>query len=238
MAGPADERTRRILNIDEVSFDYFVYISDSKVDMLLQQIDPSTTRGRTFEVSIDLKVLKGSWGSGSIAGAERTARLQQVVRYLTEHGDVGSVDEPGQFFWGMLPLRWGPMVGADGWSLVYFGGRTEQTVVGLGGSRSHVFGATVGSDRDPPITRSLLPSLLEGIMKAPEIGPLLIGEDQNRQDDDHEGDAEALDAVWRMAARLRGPAQNMEFVAKRLLHGRHRGERVVLGSPLYVALVG
>ncbi|SDP88826.1 DUF7019 family protein [Lentzea jiangxiensis] len=213
-----------------MSFQYFVYISDSKVDMLLQQIDPAATRKRTSELAVDLKFLKGKRGAEAVVGADRTARLERVVRYLTDFGDLGSVDEPGQFFWGMLPLTWGPLVGADGLSLVYFGGRTGQTVLGLGGSRAHVFGAPPQGEQDPLISRSMLPSLLDGIVKAPEVAAVLT--------EKYDGNAEALEAVRRTTTDLRGPAQNMEFVARRLLHGKSAGgDTVLLGSPLYVALV-
>ncbi|MBE1537035.1 hypothetical protein H4W34_006868 [Actinomadura algeriensis] len=51
--------------------------------------------------------------------------------------------------------------------------------------------------------------------------------------------------MWQANARLRGPVQLMEFVAKRLLCGPSpypeldagQERHVLLGSPLYVALV-
>ncbi|MBM2614891.1 hypothetical protein JIG36_04880 [Actinoplanes sp. LDG1-06] len=202
-----------------MSFRYFVYISDAKVEMLLQQIDPQALRKRNTEFGVELKVLTAKRGGEAIAGAERTARLERVVRYLTDFGDLGTVEQPGQFFWGMLPLRWGPTVGADGFPMVYFGARTGKTVLGLGGSRAHVFGTPPGADQQVlPIARSMLPSLLEGITRV-------------------EG-AQAPESVTAATDALRGPAQNMEFIAKRLMdEPGPEGERVLLGSPLYVALV-
>jgi hypothetical protein len=50
-------------------------------------------------------------------------------------------------------------------------------------------------------------------------------------------DADALALVRRTTERLAGPTQNVEFVAKRLLHGEVDGQPVLLGSPLYVAMV-
>ncbi len=202
-----------------MSFRYFVYISDAKVEMLLQQIKPDALRKRTSEVGVGLKFLTAKRGAEMLAGAERTARLEQVVRYLTDFGDLGTVDDPGQFFWGLLPLRWGPTVGADGFPMVYFGGRFGQTVLGLGGSRAHVFGTPPGPEPQvPPMGRSMLPSLLDGITQV--------------------DGAEGPDAVRAATDALRGPEQKMEFIAKRLMDGPGPdGERVLLGSPLYVALV-
>jgi hypothetical protein len=215
-----------------VSFRYYLYVSDSKVDMLLAQMDPSFTRKRTTELSLNLTVLAGKHASEAPAGGERTARLQRVVRYLEEHGDLGTVDEPGQFFWGLMPLRWGPFPTEP--TLVYFGGETERTVVGLGGSGHHVLGASAATESAIP--RSLTPSLLAGLRTDPQIG--VLAEAIKQEDEARERDA--LAAVHRANEVMPGPHQNLEFVAKRLLHGpspRIDGLDVLLGTPLYVALV-
>jgi hypothetical protein len=215
-----------------VSFRYYVYVSDSKIDMLLAQMDPAFTRKRTTELSLNLTVLAGKRSSEAPAGGERTARLQRVVRYLEDHGDLGTVDEPGQFFWGLLPVRWGPFPTEP--TLVYFGGATERTVVGLGGSGSHVLGAAAAADSAIP--RSMTPALLAGLRTDPQIGALA---ETIRQEDEAQ-ERDALAAVQRANEVMPGPPQNLEFVAKRLLHGPSpltAGQDVLLGTPLYVALV-
>ncbi|MFJ9785079.1 DUF7019 family protein [Amycolatopsis sp. NPDC101161] len=215
-----------------LSFRYYLYVSDSKVDMLLAQMDPAFTRKRTTEVSLNLKIFGGKRASEAPAGGERTARLQRVVRYLEDHGDLGTVDEPGQFFWGLMPLRWGPFPAEP--TLAYFGGSAEGTVVGLGGSGNHFLGAAPAAA--PAIPRSLTPSLLAGLRADPGIGAL--AETIKHPDDEHH--RTALAAVHRANEAMPGPEQNLEFVAKRLLHGPSpttAGTRVLLGSPLYVALV-
>ncbi|EIE99896.1 DUF7019 family protein [Saccharomonospora glauca] len=207
-----------------MSFRYYVYISDDKVDMLLSQIDPALLRKRTTEVSVTLPLLGAKRGVEAASKADRIARLERVVRYVHDFGDVGSIEEPGQFFGGILPMRWGPFHGT---SLVYFGGESDGIVVGLGGSGKHVLGASAADDTEG-VPRSVTPNLLEGLAAEPEIGDLLgVGT---------ASDDEALRAVALATANLRGPLQNVEFVAKRLLHGRVDGRHVVLGSPLYVAL--
>lgn len=219
-----------------MSFRYYLYVSDSKVDMLLSQIDPALTRKQTTELSLNLSVLGGKRATESAAGGERTMRLERVVRYLEDHGDLGSVDEPGQFFWGLLPLRWGPFPTDPTLSLVYFGGATERTVVGLGGSGSHVLGAPPPQPSAPIMPRSLTPSLLAGLATDPDIKALVDAV----EDEDGHPDRAALAAVHQANAVMRGPTQNVEFVAKRLLHApspRLDGTAVLLGTPLYVALV-
>lgn len=224
-----------------MSFQYFVYISDAKVDMLVQQIEPGRLNKRSSEAGIDLKLVKAKRVVDTTAGAERVGRLQRVIRHLADFGDLGDVDAPGQFFGGMLPLRWGPMVGRDGYPLAYFGGHTGTTVVGLGGSRTHLVGGSHLPEQDSPSGRSHLPALLQGLT------PPFTGDDEAalvavaREDDEaalRRDEEEALTVVHRATTSLRGPAQNMEFVAKRLLHGPGpEGRPVLLGTPLYVALV-
>jgi hypothetical protein len=214
----------------DVSFRYYLYISDSKVDMLLGQIDPALTRKRTSELTVNLKVFGAMRGVESPAGADRTARLERVVRHLEDHGDLGSVDEPGQFFWGLLPMRWGSF---NGTSLVYFGGHTDRTTVALGGSARHVLGSPAGGPDVPGLSPSLMPSMLAGLAAGTEEADALDGGPE-------QADAAALRTIQLTSRKLRGPAENVEFVAKRLLHGPSSdgdGTSVLLGSPLYVALV-
>ena len=222
-----------------MSFKYYLYISDSKVDMLLPQIDPAFDTRNRSEFGVNLKVLTAKRVTQPPAD-QRIARLEQVVRHLR---DLGGVDEPGQFFSGLLPMRWefptppgstsSPSPRRTDSSLVFFGGQSENTVVGLGGSRRHV----LGSAPDPPgPAPSQLPELLE------ELGVSSALEDEYVADalDAHldGADIAALARVRGAVAALRGPAQNLEFVAKRLLHGRPlHGQNVLLGSPVYVAQV-
>lgn len=204
-----------------MSFRYYLYISESKVDMLLAQIDPGMSRQRSAETGVNLKVFSARRTSESPTGAARTERLQRVVRHLEDHGDLGSVDDPGQFFWGLLPMRWGPFRSQTS-SLVYFGGTTENTVVGLGGSSHHVLGSPPIAADLPGLAGSMTPAMLDEISHG-VLDPA--------EDDD------ALGAVREATLESRGPTQNVEFVAKRLLHGVVEGQAVLLGTPLYVAMV-
>jgi hypothetical protein len=210
-----------------VSFRYYVYISDSKVDMLLDQIDPALTRKRTSELSVNLKVFSARRSAESPTGANQTARLERVLRYLHDHGDLRSVDEPGQFFWGLLPMQWGRQM-----SLVYFGGQTDQTIVALGGSTRHLVGS-LGTSPGPVMPTSLLPSILAELDDT-------RGEAEAVDRGHTDADAAAFHRIQFANQSLRGPAQNVEFVAKRLLHGPspdRDGRSVLIGTPLYVAQV-
>lgn len=214
-----------------MSFHYYLYISDSKIDMLLPQIDPAHATKRGSEVGLSLSVLSFK-KTAERPAHDRTARLERVLRYLRDHGDIGSVDRPGQFFGGLLPVQWGRFPGAA--SMVFAGGRTDRTVLALGGSGRHLLGTVPNIDQADPAW-SHLPPLLDGLASDVE-DELLVEAAEQPGDLDH-GELTALATVRRAVDRLTGPAQNVEFVAKRLLHGTLEGQPVLLGSPVYLALV-
>ena len=153
-------------------------------------------------------------------------------------GDVGTVDAPGQYVRGRLPMRWGPLpLGPS--PLVYFGGRTERTIVGLGGASGHVLGAPVPTQGAAPAEQELpfAPSTAPGLLAGLTAAVTADGADGAPRPD-------ALASVQLANRTLRGAEQEVEFLAKRLLHGPipypeldgHDGVTVLLGSPLFVAL--
>lgn len=219
-----------------MSPNYYVYVSDSKVDMLLPQIDPGAGAKRKVEVGVDLKVLSAK-RTGESPADNRYSRLLTVVEYLRDHGDLGSVDEPGQFFWGMLPMRWGAFPGDPSASLVFFGGRSADTIVGLGGSHRHVCD-TVPDAAAHGVGRSMMASMLDGLGVTSDLEDEYVADAMDSDLD--RADRAALARVQRAVGSLRWPAQNVEFVAKRLLHGESpdgSAKSVLLGTPLYVANV-
>jgi hypothetical protein len=206
-----------------VSLRYYLYISDSKVEMMLPQIDPGFGRISESEIGFDFKLVGAK--RKFEATSNRIARLERVVRYLDDFADVGTVDEPGQYFRGRMPMRWGPIMSS---SLVYFGGATERTVVGLGGAAGHLHGEKGLAD---PFAPSSLPGIVAGLR-----GVLAA--------DGATGQPEALPAAHLAHRHLRGTEQDLEFVAKRLAYGPspypeldpHEGMKVLVGSPIFVAL--
>ena len=216
---------------------YYLYVSDTKVDMLLAQIDERARKKIATQAKIDLKVLSAGRTSEVVTGDDRVARVEAVIRWLEMNADVGTVEEPGTYFGGCMLMSWGlcgPPGSTDG--PVYFGGETETAFVGLGGSQHHLIG---NADGRPQVTsHSAMPFLLTALSRdsADRTG-------QEPAPDSPE--VAALQAVHLATGGMTGPPQLMEFVAKRLLVGPspypqrdpRPGMSVLLGSPLYVAQV-
>jgi hypothetical protein len=140
---------------------------------------------------------------------------------------IGSIDEPGSYFAGDLPMRWGPYGSTK---LLYFGGRTETTTFGLGGSIENLFGSVGMAVVEP---HSAMPMLLHAL-RAEGGTEIHLSQEM---DSDWE-----LRAVEVSTGNQQGPTQQVEFIAKRLMWGDDPSQeadspqRILLGTPLYVAL--
>jgi hypothetical protein len=195
---------------------YYLYISDSKVNMLYAQ-----------------------GGSGTDTRRNTTDKLDAVLADLARSERIGTVDQPKEYFAGTMPMRWGPCAfpafpQLTPSPLVYFGGETATTIVGLGGSATHVIGE-VGSTAAG--LHSCLPYFILQLRR--ELGeslpaniPLQFGDP-------------SLIAVFVATTSGKGPSQELEFVAKRLAHGplpakwarpEQDAKSILVGTPLYVAM--
>src|SRR6266446_5736775 len=218
---------------------YYVYISDSKVDMLLAQIPHDFKHKVALQFKVDLKILGASRTVETESEDNRVRRLETVCEFISEYGKLGTADEPDDFISDELKMRWGPF-GEDDPSnapLVYFGGLTEKTVIGLGGSINHVIGQPGGSNpsaRPHQIPGSIGAILVHYLMKE-------FGLTSKKHVDEWEIQEEEM--LWShfvemTTLEMGGPIQRLEFLAKRLLEQPAHGNKkqVVLGTPLYVAM--
>jgi hypothetical protein len=211
----------------------YLYISDSKVDMLFDQIPRPLAQRISAELKFDLKLISVSLRD---ARGERTryAKLAVVEAYIRRHLPVGSVDDPTPYVGGTLSMRWGPY--GDGHKMVVFAGASERTVVGLGGSFVHVLGAVPHATQS---RRSAAPLLYHALAEGGQLRDQLWDSTAAA----HPGRAPGAEQGWPqlLVAAARGlapPTQRLEFLARVIGRADHRvkgRDAVVLGSPLYVA---
>lgn len=228
---------------------YYIYVSETKVEQLFAQIPTKLRDKIAARFTIDLKLVKGEF-EGRQPQESLFSKLDIVRTYLDEEGLIGTADDPKSFFGDVMQLNWGPYYAPDydeDIQFVYFGGRTEDTIVGLGGSLKHVIGA-VGETTAH--SYSLTPYLIEGLQKVIDASRV------DREMDENDAPS-ALGSVAVASGEMGGPWERMEFVAKRLANGvekhvswnprqhdpfgGHEYEqigpmKVVLGTPLYVAM--
>ena len=215
---------------------YYIYISDAKVDMLFPQVPHAIKKKVATEFGIDLKVLVAKRTVESESEDNRISRLEAVVSFIREYGNLGSVDKPGEYFEDTLPMRFLSIT--SGQPFVYLSGHTEETIVGLGGSVQHMIGGVPNANS--PISSSYAFMILDLLAKAGSNINLAERVDERN-----------LRPMVGMESNPQGGGfsvyENIEFFAKRLAHDTlnpddYRGEEhefgwrhVLLGTPLYLA---
>src|SRR5215813_11645658 len=122
---------------------FYIYVSDAKVDMLLAQIPPRRLKRLAAEVTVDLKLLSVRVSTRD-APETRWSRAEVVTRYLYDKGMIGELRGNRQFFAVQdLPMRWGVVGGWNG-QVVFFASQDEQCRLFLTGAPHHVIGTAPG----------------------------------------------------------------------------------------------
>lgn len=218
---------------------YYLYLSTAKVDMLFAQLSNPAKTKKSFELKASVAV-----GSASLrreideAPPGQYDKLAAILDEIESSGQLGTIDEPGTYFKGTLNMKWG-LFGDAGRPneeppLVYFGGQTEDTIFGLGGSTRHVIGFEGATSTS---SRSATPYIVAHLLDGLEI--------EQAGWHAYSGVQHALEGMTVATYKLHGPEQNLEFVARTLLEGKSRSAiftddkemHCVLGTPLYVALL-
>lgn len=119
---------------------YFIYVSDAKVQMLLDQIDVRVKRGIAAELEIDFKLLSlkltRSADDRSLRKRSQFAKLQVVENYMKHHQNIGDLTARHGYFAADAELDWKPLDDET----VLFCGYAEKLLVVLGGSASNLIG--------------------------------------------------------------------------------------------------
>lgn len=214
--------------------EYYLYISDSKVDMLFSQLPQKTQSKITAEFGVNTGLVKAAVKSErDIApSASGIARLQAVTEHIRQSEDMGIIDDPASWIEDTQHARIIFLRTND--NIVFFVGETSSGArFALGGSAAHVFsgpkpeGVTIGW--------SFLPYLLKG------LEAIVRGRDVNGSDIETmaEGyETEWMDLIKTAERSALEPEIKISFLAKRLLVGKYKNDSAIglLATPLYVSM--
>lgn len=203
----------------------YVYVSDTKINMIYDQIASPDVEKTGAEYGLDVKILKWVGKRETEKVVTQMKKLERVVEFIKNSKTVGTVDEPSTYFFGTLEMRWGSLNG----EMALFVGETSRTGVALGGSVKHI----IGQSADTSAASSVLPAIFTVFKKHtdaelahtyphPDLLPLAPENE--------------LRYAWDVAANFRAPAQKLEFLARNYLCGRIGDKNVLIGTPFYVAL--
>jgi len=174
--------------------------------------------------------------------AQWDAAIRDTMQKLEQGGAIGSLDAPQRYFRGRVSLRWGPLKGAgvQDSGLVYFGGGSENAILGLVGSSTDTL--DIAGNCTLYSTSAGMPYLYAALkrelnvpfgMKQP--GPIRLDDPQ-----DYQKAVQAVRAAT-LQEQAKGPVLDVEICAQTLLVGTAdpwtERPRVVLGVPLYVATI-
>ncbi|MFJ7202893.1 DUF7019 family protein [Streptomyces sp. NPDC098789] len=216
---------------------YYMYVSESKVDMLFQQIPRKLLPQLATEAKVDLKFLSLAVQKEASPEPSMYERLNVVEGYLDREYSIGWMTEPTTWFRGELGLQIAGYEDVTG--PVFMTGRQAHTVVALIGSAHHLLGHNTPTEHIPG-SYSMLPPLFQLLREARENWHIAPPDSRTRVLDGPWNEQQALADVLDFSGGLRSPGVKCEFLARRLLHGTHIAENgvldIVIGTPLYVAM--
>ncbi len=147
---------------------YYVYISDTKVDMLYSQIPEPILRRISTEISLDLPLVSASLKK-TPSDETRYSKLRIVVDYLHNHQRhlLGSLKEPRAYVYGTCPMIWHCMGGkhVPYRPTVYFHGHTQNAIAAFAGSSRFLIGRAAGLQQDLDDC-AVMPSELRSVLAA------------------------------------------------------------------------
>ena len=218
---------------------FYIYISETKVDMLYNQIPTGMLSKLGKELNVDVKALIVSAGLKVKYNEPKEtlySKLSIVERYIEKNYLAGTVDKPKVYFKATLPMRWGTLNSTK--DAIYFGGFFNDTIIGLCGSLKHLIAKpsigkvddymdATGSSELPFIYDILKNEVDRANEKIPEKDEYRIpnpwwdpaNEKSNEQLLVTDGDTYILNETQWMTVLVNGIKEQVEFLAVKLVHG-------------------
>jgi hypothetical protein len=198
---------------------YYLYISAPKVEMLFPQIPPKFLQGASAELTVNLGLVSTTVkGTQPESFESLSPQVAAVSKYLHAHAEVGTVESPGQYISGSLPMKYG-VVAEYASDIAFFGAKVGRARCVLVGSSDSLLGSPqrAGANHAPYYyTLKFLNYLVEGNETTPEQPPYY-----------------SYKRAYEIAMKaLIGNPQRLEFLAKTL----HTEKNLVVATPIYVAL--
>jgi hypothetical protein len=222
--GPVVHTWRRFMPIFRQSRNrplrYYVYISQTKLEILIPQIPARLLRSLEAEIKINVAAFAaGVKKTASTPSPELAAKAGVLGDYLEKQtGWVGTVTDPGRYVKGVASLQYGVMQDYAA-ELAFFGGEVDGVKLALIGSPASLIGVAV----DAAANHSLDYYVLKFLSGEAELAR---GSRKGWRPYEAAVDG-ALNAGVLSPTRLR-----LEFLAKPLFHN----DRVLVATPIYVAL--
>lgn len=199
---------------------YYVYVSRTKVDMLYAQLPPDFLKGISAEVKVNVGVLSGTLKGTSDANDSNLLQpLHAVSEYIRKREYIGTINSPGTYISDTSSLKYG-IVSEYASDIAFFGGVIGSNTLALIGSSTSLIGETERADANHSSYYYTLKFLNNAVN---------YGQTKGENPPFHS----FTEAAWIALKALPPLTYNLEFLAKVL----HREKGLIVGTPIYVAMV-
>ena len=208
---------------------YYIYISDSKLEMLYDQIPPRQRETIAAELNINLGIVQAKFSSERVENA-RHQKILMLEKFLGKR--IGTLEHSRPYVAGVVTAAWGPY-GLDYPDAVYFGGIANGVYFGLMGSMSNC----IGGSNDAPTGHSLSSYVIQTLARR----KMLPSRISSRLHSDMSADdinRKAFEGVIMANQCSIEPQERVRFLARTVISRNEpdSGEHpVYIGSPIYVA---
>lgn len=228
----SDESTRPVMR-------HFLYVSDSKVDMLLPQIPAAIKKTVSAEIGFDVKLLTGKIATARETLEDRIHRLMAVEKYIRKTQAVGTIDDPKSWIAGNGNALVSEI--KQDARTVFFFLRSLDVNVALGGSAGHIIGAN--PQKTTSLGYSFMPHLLKGLREIDRIPEIFNQSDEELEEYAGSGVCSPRSHPWSAAVYYACERRQnrtfdipITFLARKIVSEAYMDKRVILATPLYVAL--
>jgi hypothetical protein len=222
---------------------HYVYVSTTKVDMIVSQISMQTQKKVLAEIGFNLGVLKGKIQTDRASLSDPFQRLELAEKVVRADHTVRAIGSSANWIADSIPMA--SLRLAEERGLMFYVADMENHVFAIGGSAGHVIGSASAGVRASGISHA--PRLLDDLQKivASNDPQTANASRKHFRHALHVGVSKSgkvlpwtklLDEASALAAD--NPKQKLQFLA-RVLHSETwplTGKRYTLATPLYVAL--
>lgn len=221
---------------------FFLYISDTKVEMLFDQVIESIPEKISWDIGLDLKFFQSKRTSEKSNQISKIKKCEIIERYLFESDLVGNPldDKP----WIKSVCVNSKIISPDDSNMTFFVLREEDYVITLGGSNYHLIGGTQDSIRHGHLVYQNEITKLLTRLANDDQGFDSRGLNSSREDSlnsnilPNSGSISQYDKYFSYVDNIYNKfnplTQNITFLTKVLFRGIYNGKKYIVGTPLYV----
>ncbi len=163
---------------------------------------------------------------------QKSQKMKQLSRYILKRCDVGTIEKPKSYVKDKTKMKWG-IIPMDAGDMVLFFLQKEDLLFVLGGSPKHL----IPKDNLPKLAKQNRSDLFNimSSFKTLNTKPSLAIEKMETY-----GEREFFEGIQFIASESQLVEQDIGFLAKILVKTKYDIDeriKVIIGSPLYVAVV-